>query len=582
MDIFENVYYKGRQLEKEKSIDDRKGSGVFYTPIEIVDYMSRNILHTIDLIENPYTKILDLSCGAGYFLFKSYELLRNMFQQQLEAILERNTELQGILTRETINRFIVENNIWGVDTDAKAVGFVQEALQKTAGSSCRTNIICADSLLSGVENDEFPWFWTQSFDVVIGNPPYLGHKAVPGEHKAELYKHYKDVYRDKADISYCFFKRGMDLLKQGGKLSFITSRYFMEGPSASGLRAFLRSYAIEEILDFGDSKVFNDAGVAVCVIGMRKSEVQTLVKVKKVHTAQDTKLEDLLETGLTLFDVDPSLLKSEGWVLQRPEKLEVFRIIEENSSHRLDEIFESRQGIITGCDKAFILDREQAERLGIESSLLRPWIKNSQIEKGCIKPSDKLIIYTDFIGEPDDYPAAIAFAEEYRNRLMQRRECQKGLRHWYQLQWGRDSKSFESPKIIYPYKASENRFAVDRAGLYCSADVYSLTLKEEFRDKFSLEYLAALLNSKLVEFYFKCFAKRISSSLFDYYPNTVLRIMLKLDTINPKIIELANSYECYRKTEERECILRAIDREVYMMYDLKEEQIQIIENSAGE
>ncbi|MDD3706289.1 MAG: hypothetical protein PHC45_09555, partial [Clostridiaceae bacterium] len=35
---------------------------------------------------------------------------------------------------------------------------------------------------------------------------------------------------------------------------------------------------------------------------------------------------------------------------------------------------------------------------------------------------------------------------------------------------------------------------------YCSADVYSLKLKKEYEGKLTLEYIAAMLNSKLMEF----------------------------------------------------------------------------------
>ncbi|MDF2521774.1 MAG: adenine-specific methylase [Clostridia bacterium] len=582
MDIISRLYNKGRELEKNKSKKDRKKKGVFYTPIEIVDYMSSNMLDNINLIENPYVRVLDISCGAGYFLLKAYQLLKEKLLSELEAITDKHPELQGILTEETIGKFIVEHNLWGVDIDPEAAAFVRAELQETVGSSCHTNIICADSLLSDFESNELAWFWKQGFDIVIGNPPYIGHKAVSIKYKNELYKHYKAVYRDKADISYCFFKRGMDLLKEDGRLSFITSRYFMEGPSAAGLRDFLKGFAIEEIIDFGDSRIFSDAGVAVCIVSVRKSDASTAVRVKKPCTNQDCQLKDLFEKGLAEFNTDKALLKSEGWLLLEPSKLELYRHIDSQSTHRLDQLFNSFQGIITGCDRAFIVNREQAEELEIEKSLLKPWIKNSQIEKFFVTPSDKLVIYTDLIDDPEKYPAAIGFAEVHRDRLSKRRECQRDLRKWYKLQWGRDSRIFESPKIIYPYKAARSRFAVDRKGLFCSADIYSLLLKSELQNSFSLEYLAALLNSKLVDFYFKCFAKRISPSLFDYYPNTVLRIKLKLDTINENILRLTERITSSQNAAEHKCILQAIDREVYTMYGLSEEQIRIIEDSAGE
>ena len=55
-------------------------------------------------------------------------------------------------------------------------------------------------------------------------------------------------------------------------------------------------------------------------------------------------------------------------------------------SLRLAEIADSYQGIITGCDKAFILSEREIKENKIEKELLKPWIKNSNTEawyQGC-------------------------------------------------------------------------------------------------------------------------------------------------------------------------------------------------------
>ena len=78
------------------------------------------------------------------------------------------------------------------------------------------------------------------------------------------------------------------------------------------------------------------------------------------------------------------------------------------------------------------------------------------------------------------------------------------MRKWYQLQWGRKKEIFDNYKIIFPFKASSNKFSLD-FGSYFSADVYALRLKEE--SEFNYEFLLFILNSKIYEFYFKTFAK---------------------------------------------------------------------------
>ena len=581
MEQMNKLYLQGKEFEKNKSMEDRKAKGVFYTPLQVVSYMVKNTITPLDIISNPYVKIVDISCGAGYFLISYFEALQEVFKQNFNEIIAVNPELEEKLAFKDIGRFIVEHNIWGADIDKEAVSLVRESLNEAAGCSCKAHIICSDSLLDGLENVEHREFWTQQYDCVIGNPPYIGHKGVSAEYKRVLYKYYKEVYKDKADISYCFFKRGVELLKPNGMLCFITSRYFMEGPSAEKLRSFITDYAVEELVDFGDCKVFADAGVSVAIILIRKQTSLQNVLVRKLNNSDDG-ADNVNINKAKPFYIEKNCLRNEGWLLLEPKAMDLYNLIEDCSSHELGDIFDSYQGIITGCDKAFVLSEQQAEDLGIEKELLKPWIKNSNVGKFDIKPSDKLLIYSDLITQPEDYPKAIAFADAHKDKLLQRRECMKGVRQWYQLQWGRDSKIFESEKLVYPYKAAANRFAVDRQGLYCSADVYSLLLREEFKNIYSLDYITALLNSKTMEFYFKCIAKKISPTLYDYYPNKVLKIKLNLNEINKVIEELVNLLYKTQKSAERICILQAIDREIYKMYNFNTNQIEIIENSAGE
>jgi hypothetical protein len=278
--------------------------------------------------------------------------------------------------------------------------------------------------------------------------------------------------------------------------------------------------------------------------------------------------------------VNSSELKEEGWVLLCPEKYEIFSAVEEKGSLALMDIADSYQGIITGCDRAFIISRDEVAEYDIEESLLRPWIKNSNIQKHGIKAADRLLIYSDFIKAEEEFPNAIKYIERFRDRLQERRECKRGVREWYQLQWGRTTEVFETPKIVYPFKSSDSRFAVDESGYYCSADIYSLKLKKKYEDSITLEYISAILNSKLYEFYFKCYAKKISKNLFDYYPNTVLRMKILIPQIESPILVLTDALKKCKNEECKKVIADEIDREVYKLYDLNKKQIEIIEDCA--
>ena len=96
-------------------------------------------------------------------------------------------------------------------------------------------------------NESTDWFdpeWMfgikDGFDIVIGNPPYIGEKG----HK-ELFRPIastefgKRFYQGKMDYFYFFFHKGLDLLVDNGELAFITTNYY---PTATGAKKLRRDF----------------------------------------------------------------------------------------------------------------------------------------------------------------------------------------------------------------------------------------------------------------------------------------------------------------------------------------------------
>ena len=585
-----DAFKVGKCFEGSKKIKDRKDKGVFYTPSHVVDYMVGEALMHLNILENPWIRIFDPACGAGFFLVRALEFMIDRYDAILSELSRKHSTLAGLESREMIGRFIVENVLFGADIDPKAVELTKQALIHVAGVECKPNIFCCDSLQDGMGASLTDWdfmdlniqkLWNQEYDIVLGNPPYIGHKGVPQDYKKKLQLSFPDIYRDKSDVSYCFFKRGIDLLKPQGRLSFITSRYFLEGPSASGLRAYIKnSCTVEKIIDFCGSKVFEEAGVAACIITLKKEvHPHAQTEVWKIRNEPKDCQALFEKQNYDAFFVSSNTLSPQGWRLLNAHEALIFHRIEELGTHALGDLFASCQGVITGCDRAFIVDSGIVEENQIEEKLLKPWIKNSDLRKFFINPGKKLMIYADDIDSIENYPNAARYISSYKDKLENRRECKTGVRPWYQLQWGRKKENFEREKLVYPYKSKESRFAVDRVGYYCSADVYSLHFKQEYNMSFSYDYIAALLNSKLFEFYFRCYAKKLNNDMVEYYPNTVLRMRLKLDVIDGRVMEISESIlNCENEEDKKNCI-DALNEAVYNMYHISPHQRAYIRDS---
>ncbi|MCW6108478.1 Eco57I restriction-modification methylase domain-containing protein, partial [Clostridium sporogenes] len=371
-----------------------------------------------------------------------------------------------------------------------------------------------------------------NFDVYIGNPPYVGHKSVDKKYSMLLKEKYGHIYKDKGDISYCFFINALNYSNINSKITFITSRYFMESKSGYNLRKYLKENCnIYKILDFYGIRPFKGAGIDPAIIFIDRSisnkvEVIKPCKYEKVEMGLFFKQEDKYEN----FYVHNSQLKQDGWVLIDDISKDIINKIENKAHKTLKETCTSYQGIITGCDKAFIVNEDTIEKENLEKSIIKSWIKSSYINRGKIDFRDSFIIYSNLIENVDKYPNIIKHIEKYKDKLENRRECKKKVRKWYELQWGRNLNIFEEKKIIFPYKSSKNKFYLDKEGTYFSADVYALTINKE--ENIDYNSLLIILNSDIYEFYFKTFGKKLGGSLYEYYPSTLMKLKIPMVKIN--------------------------------------------------
>lgn len=503
----------GALYEQLLTSKEKKSLGQVYTPLEIIEQMLRKSMSIKKVDKN--SRFLDPSCGGGYFLTEMYKQIKAM-------------DIEGV-----DDRYILENMIYGTDIDDFAIFLAKTGMIFASNiGDAKLNIFNIDYLTDS--------FHMGKFDIIAGNPPYVGHKNSSASYKKALYEKYPDVFYDKSDISYCFFKKSAEILKEDGIVTFITSRYFMEAMYADKLRIFLKeNFQILSLTDYSGNNVFKDAMVSPAVIILSNN----FGNKKDISYVKYNGEKDANETFL--FKQDK--LKSSGWIILRDEELNLFERIEAISNAYIKDVCTIKQGIITGLDKAFIVDEETIEKYGIESFLLKKWIKNSNIRDSGIKYNNLYLIYSNKIKDEKHCPNAINYLYAFREKLENRRECQRGYRRWFDLQWERIESDFENPKIIFPYKAKGNYFYYDNNAYFCSADVY---IANGFQESINPDYLVSYLNSSIFEFYFKCQAKKVGNAIYEYYPNKLnnVKIYLPQENIQQNISDLGKiSIEIFLK-----------------------------------
>jgi len=137
-----------------------------------------------------------------------------------------------------------------------------------------------------------------SYDMIIGNPPYLGQN-----YNAEIFQNYVKKYPICAkyfvgnmDLFYFFIHLGILKLNPGGLLSFITTNYWITKSDKTGIK-LLKPHILDDCyfiqyIDLRKLKIFKDAtGQHNCIFILRKKTDQEKLRYvnKPIQVIQITK-----------------------------------------------------------------------------------------------------------------------------------------------------------------------------------------------------------------------------------------------------------------------------------------------------
>ncbi|MCF7796088.1 Eco57I restriction-modification methylase domain-containing protein [Patescibacteria group bacterium] len=132
------------------------------------------------------------------------------------------------------------------------------------------------------------------FDVIVGNPPYVRADIDNPEYKKqrkwlENSDEYETLY-EKWDLMVAFFEKGLKLLKQNGYFSFIASNAITTSKYAYKLQDWiLKNFSIKNLDYYEDIEVFENVGVVpfTIVIKNEKLNLNDDFLIKKIVRKKD-------------------------------------------------------------------------------------------------------------------------------------------------------------------------------------------------------------------------------------------------------------------------------------------------------
>lgn len=518
---------------------------------------------------------------------RKQDILKVIFKKQAEYFNERNSEKKKVLKREIES---LENQLIRITLILNGNEKKLEEIEK--GRKERRKPYFLWKL-------EFAKVFRENggFDIVIGNPPYVGEKG-----NKELFRPIlssslgRRFYQGRVDLFYFFFHLGIDILKENGVLSFITTNYYLTADGAYNLRKdFKERTNLLKLINFNEIKVFETA----------KGQHNLITILEKNHFKYH-KLETILSNNLKLNICDipdvfnKNLKKVKVFHLNQDEiytgenlyiQLEndlISKLLEriKNNNKSLKEIVNVNQGARTGADKvtASHLNKYQltgvkkdegifiVEKNSFNSHLMKPFFKNSDIKKYlCNEISNLELIYTTTKDDIDNYKEIKEHLKKYYEILINRVSDYP----WWCLDRPRKSSIFEGEKIICPQRSYQNSFAYNNIPWFSSADVYFITKKNE---DINLKYLLAILNSKLCYIWLYKKGKR-KGDMLELYATPLEQIPIKIisNDEQEKYIQIVNRIiELKKLDKDTQDLENQIDEMVYDLYELTEEEKELV------
>lgn len=534
-----NAEIEGTDFDKQKT--KRKKDGVFYTPKYITKYIVENTIgklciekkQELNIIDEEYAKgrknrqattiikleqqlkdyrewllqltICDPACGSGAFLNQALDFLI----KEHGYIDELNKQLfGGGFAFPDIENQILEHNIYGVDLNEESIEiaklslWLRTAQPKRKLTSLNSNIKCGNSLIESktIAGDKaFNWkegfpevFAKGGFDVIIGNPPYVFARDNFRQEEKDFFVSKYVSAKYQINTYLLFIEKSVHILKENGIYGLIIPNSWLMMYSGEGLRKFLlETNKLNQIINLAGFS-FETANVETVIL-LAEKEI-----IKKENT-----VEILLNNGNEFYfshsKKQTEFSKNEGFE---------FKVFLDDNSDELNV------KIIKNSD---ILDNLVEIKAGLQAY---------EKDKGDPKQSAE-----DVKNRPYDYDYKF---DEDTHKYLDGKDVGRYFTSWSGL-YLRYGKHLASPRTFNLFNGSKiivreitGNFPKCLIATY-NEDVYlynrsNIAIVEKVNSNISLKYILAVLNSKLLSYYF---VKNTAKSVRKLFPKIILNDLRK-------------------------------------------------------
>jgi len=409
------------------------------------------------------------------------------------------------------------------------------------------------------------------FDAVIGNPPYvvIGSDVVPVPVIAYL-KAY-EVAQYKVDLFHLFIQRGIDLLKKDGKFGYIIPNTWLTLQYTDKLRKYvLDKTLIDQVVVF-DQRVFQAADVHTALLFLTKGTY------KQDHSVLVKKPVDVI-TSQELVDTKPISITQKTWINTEGYCFE---------TRLVGSVGQLATKIMRAWPR---LDSVARASLGCQA-YNRSKHTPEQIEKRVFHADHK--VGKDYLPE---------LAGKDVDRYLINRQRGEWIKYGSWLHDYRTMDWLQGPRILIREIAGQKPYQIHACYVeetYCNYKTI-LNVNPVPATKFSMKYLLGLLNSRLMSFIYPYVSNKMVAQSFPRLSvgdvkklpvrtinfsdpadkarhDKMVALVEQMLSLNKQLASAKTDHEKTALQRQIEAIDKQIDKLVYELYGLTDEEIRIVE-----
>jgi len=566
--------YLGSFYQENLKSQDKKDLGQFYTPKSIVNKILDNITFrkSLNIMDK---KIIDLSCGSGSFLIEIVNRIIERF------ISKKNLTDPLNLTTEQAKELIlfIKKNIYGIDINPIACILCQlnihiqlMEIYKSISEKDKEfdipffNIFNVNALsLSklkelGVQSD--------SFDFVIGNPPYIFIRDLSKSLKSIIEKNF-ETNEGQYDIYQIFIELGIKLLKNQGYLGYIIPDSVLALSNRRAIRKYIfKESKIKKILVCGQK--FDSATVSNIILVLRKESrlnkrLNNKIKVTYLNTEREMNiipqkllkswdykfLINLTENDIEILDyLNSNFTKIKQLIERKDYSIQIGRGVELGKQGK---IIYCKQ-----CDKYFPIPNKKWQCRKCKEPLDQEFCEDIIVNQ---RPSEEEGEFTPYIYTIERYKI-----KDYKFIILGK----KGINY-------KELEDYGHSILIRQLNQGKKLCATFNAEYALhSQSIYNLTIRASPIPEFNHYYLLGLINSCLIAYYFM--------KSFGSYKELFPRILIeKINEIPIKVPKTENERDCAvsiaqnvkkildsRDKKKKNTLQEIIDNLVFKLYEISQ------------